>query len=156
MPPARPPASTPVAAQLALPVTAGAPEGTPDAAAVLIPLLPHPAHSFQLFQHTRVISSTTTYLSFPPLCIITFCKEVPGTSESLRLIPPSNWGVISPQGHELVVRDVWSRPHGKVAQLRHCRKWGLKGSKMHHWLHVPVQGRISYAFVVPTRCLLSW
>lgn len=115
MPPARPPASAPVAAQLTLPVTAGAPEGTPDAAAVLIPLLPHQLTASSS-SSTPVISSTTTYLSFPPLCIITFCKEVPGTSESLRLIPPSNWGVVSPQGHELVVRDGWNRPHGKVAQ----------------------------------------
>lgn len=97
MPPAHPPALTPVAPQLRVPVAAGAPEGAASAAAVLIPLLPHPAHSSQLFQHARVIISTTTYLSFPPPFIITFYKEVTRTSESLRLIPSSNWGVINPQ-----------------------------------------------------------
>lgn len=57
MPPAHPPALTPVAPQLRVPVAAGAPEGTPSTAAVLTPLLPHPAHSFQLFQHTESSSA---------------------------------------------------------------------------------------------------
>lgn len=66
--------------------------------------------------HFPPCRSRTTYLSLPPPSIITLFKKVTGTPVPLRLIPPSNWGEISPQVLKLVERADWNRPHSKIAQ----------------------------------------